>query len=177
MTRMIDRLAAENPAAAAFIKDRLELFFSTSLGSQIAVCLISGIAAGLFAGGDNVFLRYASLAVMMIVWAQASVLAGFCRQWLYILFAGMYLVFPYVLVLTPGTVEESQASDVQKMLSDIITSVIIRPMRLIAGEGEAYVISFAVFAAFMVLFFVGSKIRADARRSDYYCRIRLDQID
>lgn len=177
MTRFIDRLTDRSPAAAELIQDRLTLFFSTSLGSQIAVCLMSGIAAGLFTGGEDNFLKYGSLAVMIIVWAQASVLAGFRRQWGFIFFEGLYLIFPYVLVLLPGTAEAAQASDVQKMLSEVSLSVILRPIRLIAGDGQAYVISFAVFAAFMILFFVGSKARADARRSDFYCRTRLDQVD
>lgn len=177
MIRYIDRIADGSPKAAEFMRERLTVFFSTSLASQISVCLMSGIAAGLFAGGTDGFLRYASLAVMIIVWALSSVLAGFCRQWFFILFAGLYLIFPYVLILLPGTAEAAQATEIQKMLSDLCTSVIIRPIRLIAGEGETHMISFAVFAAFTVLFFVGTRLRRSAKRSDFYCRTRLGQID
>ncbi|MBQ3842460.1 MAG: hypothetical protein II820_07195 [Ruminiclostridium sp.] len=177
MMRYVDRLADRSPEAAEFMRGRLAVFFSTSLVSQISVCLMSGIAAGLFSGGEDAFLRYASLVVMCIVWAQASVLAGFCRQWFFILFSGLYLIFPYVLVLLPGTAEAAQATEIQKMLSDLCTSVILRPIRLIAGDGETHMISFAVFAAFTVLFFIGSRIRAKAKRSDFYCRTRLGEID
>lgn len=177
MIRYIDRIADGSPQAAEFMRERLGIFFSTSLASQISVCLMSGIAAGLFAGGTDGFLKYASLAVMIIVWAFSSVLAGFCRQWFFILFAGLYLIFPYVLILLPETAEAAQATEIQQMLSDFCTGVLIRPIRLIAGDSGAHTISFAVFAAFTILFFVGTRLRKSAKRSDFYCRTRLGQIE
>lgn len=176
IARTVDRLTAMHPVAEKYCRERIYSFFETTNGRNIAVFMISGIAAGLFAGSPNSVLRVLSLAVTVIVWAEAAVLAGFLRHWVFVVFSAAYFMLPYVFVIVPGTAEAAQATEFQYMLSDMMLAVPLRPMSTIAGEGDPQFISACMLAAYLILFFAGVRVRSLAKRSDFYCRTRLDQL-
>ncbi|MBR5089527.1 MAG: hypothetical protein IK093_08865 [Ruminiclostridium sp.] len=174
--RTVDRITADHKPAADYCRKRILTFFDTSDGRNIAVFIISGVAAGIFAGIPNDIIRYASFAITVAVWIQTSVLAGFLRQWLYIFFAAVWFMLPYVFVIKPDTAEAAQASDIQYMISDLLQAVPLRPMYMIAGEGDPGIVSAIVLLVCIVLFFIGFRARTRAKRSDFYCRTRLEQL-
>ena len=174
--RTVDSVTSAHPWAAKYCRSRIEIFFDTSDGRNIAVFMIAGITAGIFAGLPNEILRYTALGIAAIVCAQAAVLAGFLRQWLFVFFASLYLMIPYVFIITPDTAEAAQASGLQYLLSDLMQSVVLMPMRRIAGDGDAQLVSIIILLICIVLFFIGTRIRSRAKRSDFYCRTRLEQI-
>ena len=176
ISRIVDSLTANHPNIAGYFRDRITCFFDTTASRNFAAFLCTGIAAGLFAGGDNVVIKFASLAITAIVWLQTSVLAGFAKHWSYPVLTAMYLMLPYVFVIRPDTAEAAQATEFQYMLSDLMLAVPLRPMRMIAGEGDAQTVSLIIYGACTVLFLVGVRLRNTAKRSDFYCRTRLEQL-
>ena len=176
ISRIVDSLTSRYPKLAGYCKDRIYYFFDTSDGRNIGAFLCAGVASGLFAGGSSDFLKYASLVITAVVWAQASLLAGFAKQWMYPVLTAMYLILPYVFVIRPDTAEAAQATEFQYMLSDLMLAVLLRPMRIIAGDVNAQTVSLIVFGACTLLFLTGIRLRNTAKRSDFYCRTRLEQL-
>lgn len=176
ISRTVDSLTSNHPKAAEYCRKRIELFFDTSDGKNIVVFLIAGIAAGVFAGCPNDIIKYAALGITAVVWIQTSVLAGFLRQWFFLFFTAVYFMLPYIFVIKPETAEAAQASELQYMLSDLLRTVPLRPMYLIAGDGDPQLVSTILLLVCIVLFFIGFRIRSGAKRSDFYCRTRLEQL-
>lgn len=174
--RTIDRLTSEHPKAAEYCKKRIDIFFDTSDGKNIAVFFIAGIAAGIFAGCPNDIIKFTALGLAAAAWVQTTVLAGFLKQWLFLFFTAVYFMLPYVFVIRPDTTEAAQASELQYMISDLLQSVPLRPVYLIAGEGDPQLVSTIMLLVVIVMFFVGFRIRSGAKRSDFYCRTRLEQL-
>ena len=177
ISRTIDKLTSEHPAFAEYSRSRIEYFFDTSAGRNIAVCFVSGIAAGIFAGGTGEVIKWTALIIAAVVWIQASILAGFLKQWIFVVFSAVYFTVPYVFILLPGTAEYVQATDLQLTLSDLMQAVPLRPMMMFAGENDPQMLSVGCFAAVLVLFLAGAYIRGRAKSSDFYCRTRLEQIE
>ena len=177
ISRTLDSLTSKSPKFAEYCKKHIHYIFDTSDGKNIAVFAAAGIAAGLFAGSDSDILKYASLAAAFIVWIQTSVLAGFMKQWLYIFFTSIYFILPFIFIITPETSQAAQATDPAYMLSDLMQSVILRPVRLAAGDWDVQTVSLIFFGACMILFFFGLRLRSTAKRSDFYCRTRLEQLE
>ena len=176
ISRTVDSLTSQYPKAAEYCRKRIDVFFNTSDGKNIAVFLISGIAAGIFAGSPNDIVKFAALGLTAAVWIQTSVLAGFLRHWLFLFFTAVYFMVPYIFIIKPETAEAAQASELQYMLSDFLRTVPLRPMYLIAGDGDPQLVSTILLLVCIVLFFIGYRIRAGAKRSDFYCRTRLEQL-
>ena len=176
ISRTIDSLTSQYPKAAEYCRRRIEIFFDTSDGKNIAIFFVAGIAAGIFTGIQNDIIKYIALGLTAAVWIQTSVLAGFLRQWLFLFFAAVWSMLPYVFVIQPETAEAARASELQLMLSDLLRAVPLRPMYLIAGDGDPQLVSTILLLAVIVLFFIGFRIRTGAKRSDFYCRTRLEQL-
>ena len=172
----VDKLTALHPSFAEYCRRRIEYFFDTSDGRNIAVCFVSGIAAGIWAGYGPPLMTYIAAAAAVIVWIQASILAGFLRQWFFVVFSAAYFMLPYVFILPAGSEAEAEADIVQRTLSELMINVPLMPMELIAGSGDPFFISLALFIVFFVLFAVGAGLRNKAKRSDFYCRTRLEQL-
>ncbi|MBO6302798.1 MAG: hypothetical protein J6N15_10215 [Ruminiclostridium sp.] len=176
ISRSIDYLTAEHPAAAEYGRERIKLLFDTSDGRNIAVFLTAGTAASLLALCGSPFISYGALILTFIVWVQTSLLAGFMKQWLYIVVTAGYFMLPYVFILIPGTAEEAQASDLQYMLSELMQDVVLSTVKLLTGGNVSQLVSGGLFAACLVLFAAGAHLRSTAKRSDFYCRTRLEQL-
>lgn len=177
ISRTLDSLTSKYPKFAEYCKKHIYYIFDTSDGKNIAVFLSAGIAAGILAGSTNGIIRYASLAAAFTVWIQTSVLAGFMRQWLYIFFSSVYFILPHIFIITPETAAAAQADELAFMISDIVQSVLLRPVRLIAGEWDLQTVCLIIFGACIVLFISGLRLRSTAKRSDFYCRTRLEQLE
>lgn len=176
ISRSIDYLTAEHPAAAEYGRERIKLLFDTSDGRNIAVFLTVGAAVSLLSLCSVPVISYGALILTFIVWAQTSVLAGFMKQWLYVVVTAVYFMLPYVFILIPGTAEEAQASEFQYMLSELMQDVVLSPVKLLAGGQVSQLVSGGLFAACLVLFAAGVRLRSNAKRSDFYCRTRLEQL-
>lgn len=172
----VDKLTALHPSFAEYCKRRIEYFFDTSDGRNIAVCAVSGIAAGIWAGFGSPVMAYAAAVIAVLAWVQASVLAGFLRQWFFAVFAAAYFMLPYVFVIPTGSEAEAEADSFQRTLSELMINVPLLPMELIAGDGDPFFVSLALFGVFFLLFALGAGIRGRAKRSDFYCRTRLEQL-
>lgn len=176
IARTIDKLTAEHPAFAEFCKKRIEYIFDTSAGTNIALCIISALAAGIFTGGNDLLPKLAAIILAIAVWAVCALHAGFMKQWSFVIFSAVYLTLPYIFIIIPQSAGEASASDIALMLSDFVQSVILRPVLLISGNEDPQIISVIIFAISAAIFLIGMYIRNNAKKSDFYCRTRLDQL-
>ena len=71
ISRTVDSLTSQYPKAAEYCRKRIDVFFNTSDGKNIAVFLISGIAAGIFAGSPNDIVKFAALGLTVILRASS----------------------------------------------------------------------------------------------------------
>ncbi|MBP5604741.1 MAG: hypothetical protein J6X60_04255 [Ruminiclostridium sp.] len=176
ISRMIDSLADRHPSFSEHLRSRLTTVFSVSLAENAALCILAGISAGAFASSGNDILRYTVFAVSALMLIFAAFSAGFLRQWLDIALSAVYFMRPYVFVLVPGSFEEARADEVQRMLSELFGTVLLRPVTLISAK-DPQMVSIVFFLVSMALFFAGMHIRSAAKRSDFYCRARLAQLN
>lgn len=172
----IDLLAEKSPVFRRYARQRIDAFFATEFSSNAGLCVLSSLTAALLCGSGSDVLRYASLAAMAAVWVQASVLCGFLRQWLWIVFSAVWLMLPHLLYIMPDSLAERQASELQFTLSRISDELLLKPIYEISFGFDAFTVSSAVFVICMILFVIGNRVRAKARRSDFYCKTRLTQL-
>lgn len=175
--RKIDNLASAHPAFGRYVKERITVFHGTELGTNIAGCAAAGIAAGLFANGQNEPLRIASFVIMVTVWLQASVLAGFLRQWLFLFFAALYFILPQILILPPVGDASAAMSETQYFISDILRFIWEAPLKAAFPSFDCMIVSYVMLAVFAAVFIGGTRVRAAAKHSELYCRARLELMD
>ena len=173
----VDKLCVKHPAFEKYVRERIDVFFATTTAANIAVFLISGITAGILCSAQTgIFLQYASIAAMTAAWIFTSLLAGFLRQWLFIMAPALYLTLPNVLYIPPDNGGAEQASQLGAFLSDISDKVLLAPVKIFAGENDLYIVSVIMFAVCAVIFLIGARMRAYAKRCNIYCKQRLEQL-
>ncbi|MBR5091778.1 MAG: hypothetical protein IK093_20340 [Ruminiclostridium sp.] len=175
IARTIDRLTAEHPGFAAYCKERINHLFDTPDSANIAIFYAAAISAGVLAGMTNDVIRWGAVILAAGVCATVSLAAGFLRQWFFIFFTALYFMLPYVFVIVPD--DPAETDSIRLMISDLMCAVPLRPMRLIAGDGDPQIVSIVLLAVSTAVFLVGAKLRSTAKRSDFYCRTRLDQLE
>ncbi len=176
ISRTVDYMTAEHPSAAEYGKERISFIFGTTDGKNLAVFVFAGVASSLLSTCGMPVIAFGALVITLIVWAQTAVLAGFMKQWLYIAAAAAYFMLPYVFILMPGTADEAQATDLQFLLSELMKTVPLGTVRLITGGDISQLVSGGLLAAYLILFALGVRLRSTAKRSDFYCRTRLEQL-
>lgn len=172
----LDLLAEKSPVFSRYMRQRLDAFYDTSAAANAGLCVLTALTASLFCGGGSELLKYGSLAVMAAVWAQASVLSGFLRQWIWIFFSAVWLMLPHLLYIAPDSLAAQQADELQFTLSRISDELLLRPVYELSFGFDPMTVSTAIFVLCMGLFFIGNRVRAKARRSDFYCKTRLEQL-
>lgn len=159
----------------------LQNLFRTRTSDNAAVCAAAVFACGLFAiSAEPLRGLYPFAAVLMLlVWAVASVSAGFLKQWFFPFFSAAFWLLPHLLIdaaQSPTRSEEFTAlNDVLALLGELICEAApaffldrLGVGRLTFSEG------FAVGIAF--LFAVGYLARRRARDSRFYCEARLKML-
>ena len=173
----VDKLCAKHPAFERYVRERIDVFFATSTAANSAVFVISGVTAGILCGTPvSGFMQYASLAVMTAAWIFTSLLAGFLRQWLFIMTPALYLTLPNILYIPSDASGGEQTSQLGALLSEISDRVLLAPVKVFSGENDVYVASVIMFGVCAVIFLLGSRARAFAKRSNIYCKKRLEQL-
>ncbi|MBQ9382962.1 MAG: hypothetical protein IJT87_01875 [Ruminiclostridium sp.] len=173
----IDKLCAKHPAFEKYVFERIDAFYGTSTGTNAAIFIIAGLTAGMLCGAYIPDIpRYFSLGAMVAAWVFTSMLAGFLRQWLFIMVPALYLMLPHLLYIIPGSSAAEQASDLQILLSDLSEGVLLQPIRPFAGDNDLYIVSIVMFVCCLAVFLLGLRFRSRAKRSNTYCKRRLEQL-
>ncbi len=173
----IDKLCAKHPAFEKYVFERIDGFYGTGTGANAAIFIIAGLATGILCGAYIPDIpKYLSLGVMIAAWIFTSLLAGFLRQWLFIMVPALYLMLPHLLYIIPGSSAAEQASDLQMLLSDFSEGVLLQPIRPFAGQLDIYIVSIIMFVCCVAVFLVGLRFRSRAKRSNTYCKRRLEQL-
>ena len=167
----IDRLGKRYPAFERFMADRIYVFFRTSAAENILVCLTAGIAAGILDSGSTGLIRAAAQVTVIIVWLQCPMLAGFLRQWSFLLFSVIYFLLPTVFS------EEAEGADsLNILLHQLAERVFLNPERALLPWLPQEILPYILLGGAVTVFIVGNRFRADARGSELYCRTRLEQL-
>lgn len=176
LSARIDRLAAAHPSFRKYAGERIELFFGTSLHANIWACLTAGIAAGILANSPNDVIRVMSFAVLLIVWLFSSLLAGFMKQYPFIFFTAVYYILPQVIIINgePGT--GTGMRETQYFVSDIASAVWVSPFTAVITELDFSTVGYIFFGIYLLIFFLGARLRSSAKHSELYCRTRLEQL-
>ena len=176
IARTIDTTANRHPAFAKYARERVDIFHGTKLHVNIWSCITASIAAGFFVNTDNEALRIAATAVMAVVWLYSAVLAGFLKQWLFIFFSAMYFALPQILILPPVGDYGTAMRETQYFVSDILEYIWASPMKAAFPDISYITVSYIMFAVYMLAFIVGVRLRTTAKRSELYCKARLEQL-
>lgn len=170
----IDRLASKHPAFRKYVGERIDIFFGTSLHTNINICITAGIAAGLLFHSENDVLKWGAVTVMLLVWAAAAMLAGFLKQWFFIAFEAVYFFLPQILII-PDSGEAMR--ETQYFVSDITKTVWAAPLEGIFPDFGYQTAGYIFLGACLLIFFVGFRLRAAVKHSELYCRKRLGQLE
>ncbi len=170
----IDRFAAKHPSFRKYAEERIDIFFDTELHVNINAFITAGIAGGLLAHSDNIAVKWAALAIMLTVWLMAAMLAGFCKQWAFIIFTAVYFALPQVIIV-PDSGEA--LSETQYFISDIMETVWAYPFTRLIPQFDFTVDSYIFLVIYILAFLGGLKLRSAAKHSDMYCRKRLGQLE
>ena|GEM_PF-1663450 len=170
----IDRAAAAHPSFKKYAEERIDIFFNTSLHTNINIFVTAGIAAGLLCHSTNDVLKWGSVAAAVLVWFAAALLAGFQKQWAFIFFEAVYFCLPQVLII-PESNETMR--EMQYFVSEIIETVWADPMNCLVPEPGYPVSGYILLIFYILIFLAGVKLRSSAKHSDLYCRARLGQLE
>ena len=172
----IDLLTEKHPAFARYLRRRIDVFYDTGTVSDAVLCIVSSLTASLLCSCGNDVLRYASLTAMTVIWVQASVLSGFLRQYVWIFFSAVWLMLPHLFYIAPDSLAAQQADEFQFTLSRISDELLLRPVYELSFGADPMTVSSVMLALCVILFFIGNRVRARARRSEFYCKTRLEQL-
>lgn len=176
----LDGFAARHKRFAKYAEKRIYLFFSTNMTANVCACCFSAFGAGLigaYCGSEALYII--AFAVMAVLWAQASLLSGFRRQWFFLFFAAAFLLLPHLFI--DAADNETRAAqltalgDVLAYISRFISEHSLALLRKAGLDGFSAAIAFLGCSA--LLWTAGFYIRLNARHSRFYCKTRINQID
>ncbi len=173
-----DKLMSKSPPLAAYAESRMDAFFSTNTFANACCCITASAASGLLSLYGNEPIYIAALAVMAVVWLQSAVLSGFRRQWFFIFFTAVFWLLPYIFI--DASESATRIREIDGIYNFLIlasrVSTEFSVKALIPFFGGSFTLSLVIVGTVTVFFLLGSLIRSKARRSDFYCRKRLNQL-
>lgn len=169
-----DSFLAAHPLAARFAEKRIRAAFATGTGENIAVHAAATFACALLLfGAPFEWVYYLGFAVMLAVWLSAALLAGFMRQWLFPVYSAVLRFLP-ILLLNGRNVHTGALDELLTQLCSLVTDCIFVP--LYALEPEMSTLCAIFFGIEALLFAIGFFLRKSAKRSCFYCKIRIQML-
>lgn len=169
------------PFLGRLAEQGLRNLFRTKTSDNAAVCAAAACACGLFAiSAEPLRGLYPFAAVLtLLVWAVASVSAGFLKQWFFPIFSAAFWLLPHLLIdaaHSPTRSEEfTVLNDVLALLGELICEAAPGIFLEWLGIGRlAFSEGFLIGVA--LLFTVGFIARRRARDSRFYCEARLKML-
>ncbi|MGN0578684.1 MAG: hypothetical protein ACI4J4_08690 [Ruminiclostridium sp.] len=176
----LDGFTARHKRFAGYAEKRIYLFFSTNMTANVCACCACTFGAGLIgAYGGSEWAYILAFSVMAVIWAQASLLSGFRRQWFFLFFAAAFLLLPHIFI--DAADKETRAAqltalgDVLAYISRLIPEYSLALLQKAGLEGLSATGAFLGCSAF--LWAAGFYIRLNARHSRFYCKTRINQIN
>ena len=176
----LDGFAARHKRFAGYAEKRIYLFFSTNMTANVCACCACTFGAGLIGAyccAERLYII--AFVIMAVLWAQASLLSGFRRQWFFLFFAAAFLLLPHIFI--DAADNETRAAqltalgDVLAYISRFISEYSLALLRKAGLEGLSATGAFLGCSAF--LWAAGFYIRLNARHSRFYCKTRINQIN
>ncbi|MCM1417996.1 MAG: hypothetical protein NC202_04315 [Roseburia sp.] len=156
--------------------------FRTKTSENMAICAAATFACGLFSlSAEPLGTLYPFAAVVvLLVWAVASVSAGFLKQWFFPVFSAVFLLLPHLLIDAAQSPTRSESftalNDVLALLGELIAEAAPRFFLERFGVGRL-IFSEIYLGATLLLFLAGAIARRRARGSRFYCEARLNMLE
>ena len=176
----LDGFTARHKRFAEYAGERIYLFFSTNMIANVCACCACTFGAGLIGAYSGSELLYIiAFVIMAVLWAQASLLSGFRRQWFFLFFTAAFLLLPHLFIDAADNetraAELTALGDVLAYISRFIPGY---SLALLQKAGLDSLSATFVFLGGSVFFWVsGFYIRLNARHSRFYCKTRINQIN
>ncbi len=172
----IDKLITSNRWFKKCFRIRIEAFFHTTGGENIAFPAAASVAAGIIChnfSGSLMWLETTAAAVMLLSWVYSSFLSGFLKQWYFFIFSAAYNLLPYLFFNAAKT----NPSEINKIFVEISNFLMGYGMRPLTSPGiEPFTVSASVAAGTGICMLIGFWARKNARSSREYCKVRLGML-
>ena len=170
MAGIIDRFMEKHTAFARICRRKLIVLLNSGTLSNIFSCLAVSLAAGLTDIRPGGAAALAVCVIMIAVWIFSAFLGGFLRQWFFIVFAVLYFLMPAGIIMT--------AADEKGVLYELcgVTALkILSPLSELTGT-ELIFPALGAAVVCGILFAAGLFIRERAKRSEFYCLLRIESM-
>ena len=172
MIAAFDRFMARHPKLAGICRRKLRVLLGSGTLSNILSVLAAVLAADMLRTVPGGLIGECATAVLFIIWTGALFVGGFLRQWFFLIFTEIYFLIPF------GTLTSDAPEAVKRLFgltSERLSGALIAALG--GGDGLYMYIKASIELCCALLFLAGLFIRSRAKRSEFYCKLRIETLD